>query len=514
MSKQYFIDKYEKIFKELFDKKTDWELIKNKEDLSGELDFCYTIKNHEIKSKLKLLPKEDFIKYDEIEINKSDINYDKIVNVNILLISEKDIYIYKEGKVETDKIRYYSQQNYFNYTFQQISADVFKVLNPVLKENKLDTNGFKIISMKYGIDKDFKVNLLEIDIDPDLSIEIDKSQKIKLHYWIFFDLLNKFVFKNNLNHRWTKCDLNFKIPDYVIDKRKKYLINRSNILKQTLNKNGWIEGDINEVVEFSYWDVQDAKGLRVNSKISVFPRNITNRIDNKKTMYLELQKNNLTHFLPVTYTELESIDSSIFTNNKLFFLKKHNGSGGKDVVAINNFDIFKQLVNNNYRDYILQEEVNNMYLENNHKTCLRIHVLLTEKLEIYIHKEGKVFIHPNVYDKKNLDKETHNSTYTCEYKKFSTMHYYKETFDKIKDITFLCVTPFIKNVKLTNSYHILGLDYILDNDFNPFLIEVNTYPNISSGLGHIDREVKTVMINDFYELYIKKTKKHNWILCN
>lgn len=304
-----------------------------------------------------------------------------------------------------------------------------------------------------------------------------------------------------------------EIENFDNKKKKTYLINRSSILKNILDKNDWIEGNINETVDFSYWDVVTAKNLRVDSEISTFPRNITNRIDNKKTMYLELRKNNLTHFLPITYTELEFIDKSIFTNNKIFFLKKHNGSGGKDVVAINNFDQFERLVNNNHKDYILQEEVNNMYLENNHKTSLRIHVLLTEKLEIYIHKEGKVYIYPNEYDKQKLDNATHNSTYNSEYKKFSTMYYYEDTFNKIKDITFLCITPFIKNIKLTNSYHILGLDYILDNDFNPFLIEVNTYPNISPG-NSIVRDINTSMIKDFYELYIKKTKKHNWILCN
>ena len=34
--------------------------------------------------------------------------------------------------------------------------------------------------MKYGIDEDYKVNLLEIDINVDLSIETDKLHKMKL----------------------------------------------------------------------------------------------------------------------------------------------------------------------------------------------------------------------------------------------------------------------------------------------------------------------------------------------
>ena len=62
------------------------------------------------------------------------------------------------------------------------------------------------------------------------------------------------------------------------------------------------------------------------------------------------------------------------------------------------------------------------------------------------------------------------------------------------------------DIKLINCYHILWLDYILDNDLNPYLIEVNSYPNLETGYKVI-KEVNTSMLNDFYELYIKKTKK-------
>ena len=41
MSKTYFVNKYDDMFKELFSKKTDWEKIDNIKDITGEIDFCY-----------------------------------------------------------------------------------------------------------------------------------------------------------------------------------------------------------------------------------------------------------------------------------------------------------------------------------------------------------------------------------------------------------------------------------------------------------------------------------------
>lgn len=496
MSKTYFVNKYDDMFKELFSKKKDWEKIDNIKDISGEIDFCYNIDNNDIESKLKLISK-----YNSIEVNKSYITYDKIINIYILLISEKDIYIYKEGKVNADKVRYYSEQSYFNYTFEQIKYDVFNKINPFLEENKLPSNGFNIIGMKYGIDEHYKVNLLEIDTDLDLSIEIDKLHKMKLHYWLFFDILNKFVFKNNLHHRWEKCEKNIKILN-KINKPKTYLINRSRILfKSILNSKGWIEGKINEEVDFSHWDEYDAKGVRVKSKVKFFPNNITSKMDNKVIMYETLKRNNLTYFLPKTYTDLKNIDKNIFENNKIYFLKETCGSGGKGVTVINTYEQITEIISQKPVQYILQEEVPNMYLDNGYKTAIRIYILITDKLQIFIYKEGKVYIYKELYSKSDLKNNIHNSAYNSNYEYFTKKPYYKNAFDKIKNICFLSTKLFLQNIKVSNCYQIMGYDFILDNDFNPYLIEINPVPNISAGTD-IVTDINKRMITDYVNLYL------------
>ena len=48
------------------------------------------------------------------------------------------------------------------------------------------------------------------------------------------------------------------------------MINRSSLLKKILNSKGWVEGTVNEDAVFSYWDLVDAKGVKIKSKIDYF----------------------------------------------------------------------------------------------------------------------------------------------------------------------------------------------------------------------------------------------------
>lgn len=513
------VNSYEEIFSKIVENKKGYNVINNINDLSGELLFSYLNSNelnNNISCNFKLLHSSELKFLDAIQCDINESAYKK-VEVYILLI-ENDIFIYEEGKTIEDGVKYYSKQSYFNYTFYLIINNICKLF----KEKKLVMdNYFRIIKLKYGIDEALQINLQEIDINPDLSWDTDREHKIKLHYWIFFDLFNKFVFKNNLHGRWIKCEENMKMPEKNINRQKKYLINRSNTLKKILNKNGWVEGDINEPVDFSYWDVYDAKGVRVKSNISIFPVKITSIMDNKKSMYEILERNNLTSFLPKTYTNIDNIDKNIFNNDNLYFLKESGGSGGKAVTAINSYEQMTEIMSKKRGEYILQEEVPNMYLDNGYKTALRIYILITDELKIYIYKEAKVYIYKQLYSKNNLDNNIHNSTYNSNYEYFTEKDYYKIVFDKIKDICLMVTDIFLKNVKEKNRYQIMGYDFIIDKEFNPYLIEINTMPNLAAAGGRgIVQELNTRLINDFVNLYLYpkidecKPIHGDWILCN
>lgn len=533
----YYVNRYESIFDELF-KKQKWEKVsrdtnkneKNSTDFSfikGNLDEDSEkkLENH-IKSKFYNKHTQFNLSIDISKEIKVSPEY-KAVTVYILIVNSKEIYIYTEGKVYTDKLRFYSEQSYFHFTFAQIKKILYEKICEFLEsdekseinEEEENNTTYQIFTADFTINTENIVELLNVNLEPDLSMEIDKTHKMKVHYWVWFDLLNKFVFKKSIKNRWCLLDDSVKNIDCENLKQKTFLINRSRILKNILLKNGWREGNKNELVDFSYWDIADARGIRVNSNISTVSRNITNTMDNKLTMYTTLLKNNLTQNLPETYTDIKNIDKKLFSNNDLFFLKKSSGSGGKDVYAVNSYEQIEKIVKNNFSSFILQKEVKNMYLDNRYKTSLRIYGLLTEKKEIYIYKEGKTFIYKTPYSKDDLSNKTHNSTYEdTKHEGYMKQSYYQSTFPQIQKICYEITEPFIKDKTLINNFQILGYDFILNKDLVPYLIEINTYPNLHPS-NTFFTEINTKMLTDFFTFYIepkvnnKTPKQGDWILC-
>ena len=523
MSKSYFVDKYEDIFENIFIKHNEWSRITEETPDLKMLDFNYS--NNSMKSHLKLASNEfNWIK--DINVNRDGdmnvnvgMNVDMNVNGNtlkiyVLCISQNEIYIYKEGKINNNnnKFKFFTKQSYYNYVFDQVKYKTYIVLKEKLTNHKLKDNEFKIITMDFGINKDHVIELLNIDIDPDLSTKIDKTQRMKIHYWIYYDLISLFVY-NNKGGRWYKYEDNLNNIKLSKPTVKKYSINRSNILKNILKNKGWIEGNKDEYVDFSYWDIVDAKGVKVSSNVATFPRHITNKIDNKKTMYLELKNNNLTSFLPKTYIDLKNIDQDIFNHNKIFFLKKHNGSGGKDVFPINSLEGMNKIINTNYSNFILQEEVPNTLLYEGYKTSLRIYVLIA-KSSNYIYAEGRKYIYPKKYDRTEISNEIHNSVYSSKFLNFTDQIYYEDAFKKIKDICDVTANCFFnkKNIN-SNNYIILGYDFILNDKYDPYLIEVNSYPNLHPCC-NIIKINNTQMLNDFANLFILPKTTGQEIVCN
>ena len=386
-------------------------------------------------------------------------------------------------------------------------------MNPLLEEKKLDTNGFKILGMKYGIDKDYKINLLEIDIDPDLSIEIDKSHKMKLHYWIFFDILNKFVFKNNLHHRWEKCEENMKMLEnnnLKINEPKRYLVNTSRILKDVLNKNGYIEGNVEKYCDFSSWDSYNTKNIK--SEISIISRRISYKMDDKIIFYKTLLENNIDIYCPKTYLTFNDIN---YDPKKIYFLKNSGSSGGRGVHVVNSLTTINDIISSKPGNYLLQEEVANLKLIDKKKFTLRCYILLTDKKEIFIHKNILCIHHSSDYSSE-LDRSVHIDHKVHKYSNYSD----EEVFMQLQDLFFNVCTPFIKNESFENQYIILGADILLDNDNKPYIIEINTYPNMQYDDKKVEYVIKKEMFSDFVNLYVNpKIKKTTptygkWCLCN
>ena len=297
---------------------------------------------------------------------------------------------------------------------------------------------------------------------------------------------------------------------------KTYRINRSNILKRYLNDNNYEENKSGEKVDFSYWDIVDAKGVSVEASKSVFPRKLTNRIDNKLSMYKKFIENNISSFLPPTYTNLDNLDVDLFDHNKIFFLKEVGGSGNKDVHVIKTKLEIDTIINRKKGVYILQEEVPNMYLHNGSKVVIRAYGLITtNKYNNYLYIDAKADVYIKKYDKNVTSNDIHNDEYhSVKHCILSEMPFYDVVFKRMKEICKTIDIFFDEEMKNTseNYFIINGYDFILDNDLNPYLIEINTYPNFSES---VDQPVKNKLLVDFANLFILKNNiPHNWIDVN
>ena len=119
----------------------------------------------------------------------------------------------------------------------------------------------------------------------------------------------------------------------------------------------------------------------------------------------------------------------------------------------------------------------------------------------YIYNDSKFNIYKNEYSKTNLSNTIHNDTYnSIAYKHLIDMPFYNDVFIHIQEICKK-LNIFFQNFNSHNKFIILGYDFILDTDLNPYLIEVNAYPDIGI--------FKSNLMNDFAELVIFEDYTNN-----
>ena len=164
-------------------------------------------------------------------------------------------------------------------------------------------------------------------------------------------------------------------------------------------------------------------------------------------------------------------------------------------------------------NYLLQEEVPNMYLHNGSKTTMRNYVLLCES-GVYFYKEGYVYLYSNKYDRNSLNMKIHNDIFNVNYDNLSKQHYYHKILPQLCHICSSILNPFLKEIPCNNQYILLGIDFIIDNDYKPYIIEINGFPCLDKH-GMVD--VKYNMLNDFIKMYVlpkvsgSKPKLGGWL---
>ena len=289
-------------------------------------------------------------------------------------------------------------------------------------------------------------------------------------------------------------------------KKKTFMINRSNILKDILLDKGWIEGNIGINNDFTMWDSYLSKV--VNGNIMLLPRQKIRSIDIKSSFFKKLYMNNVKCFYPKTFFHIENVT---IKENKLYFLKNSYSTDGKHVYCINieNKDFISTI--EKPKEYILQENIENIYLLNNRKTVIRVYMIHINN-KLYLYTDGNMVLMNDIYDEKNTNIHVNiQNHYEC--RNLSSLKNYniiiKNIESQMREVAKIFNNDLYYKEDNKDIFHIFGFDYILNTNLDPYVIEVNGYPSLFKDKRTNFNKLKKHLLENMYEILINKKPINN-----
>ncbi|CAG9322135.1 unnamed protein product [Blepharisma stoltei] len=267
---------------------------------------------------------------------------------------------------------------------------------------------------------------------------------------------------------------------------------------------------------------------------------------NMKAYYTSLGKN-VFDYLPLTFHLVNGENDEIFTefsqcfeefkekSQNLWILKPgENTNRGNGICVCNSIEQIKNELRNNpfprtgEHTYILQKYIENPLLISRRKFDIRLYAMLTSVngiIQGYFYKEGYLRTACKAYTAKNLDNKYIHLTNDAvqkksedygkyengnkiSYKEFQRyldikridVSFMNDIIPKIKDIvkdTFMATFQMIDKERKSHSFEIYGYDFLLDTNFTPWLLEVNTNPCLELSSPLLGRIIPSMLDNAF-----------------
>ena len=234
------------------------------------------------------------------------------------------------------------------------------------------------------------------------------------------------------------------------------------------------------------------------------------------------------------------IPKTHYAGKNLWLLKRDNLNRGRKIKVFSNLDdILKEINSLNEQKFpknlLIQKYIEQPLLYNKRKFDIRIWVLFTyldrvKKYEVFIFKEGHLKACCDDYDINSEDLFIHLTNYSVQKhnKNFSkseigneisfadfqkelnktgkNIDFKKNIFPEIMQIVAMSANSVKGKINLSkriNCFEIFGYDFILDINFKPFLLEINTNPGYEESSPLIKMLVPR-MIDDAMKLTIDK----------
>ena len=486
-----------------------------------------------------------------------EIYFDLSKKMNLKLNNKfiiRETYFYKVNKMYYEQLPLYMMHR-LNWELieknndedENSSEEQKTVINFEWKyySNRLYYKKYKYNS-SYPIKKLCVINLFE------KNYEIGNKKKMFIHLINYCDKVNLNVFNyvpltiliNNtkvLGEELESFREIFNFVEYQRNKNENLLNNdKSIIINRKYNEQFWFESKFgtikkqyiyinkNFLSHKNYWilkptDLYQGKCIEIsNSYDEIYKKckNIFRGVDKRVKPELEndeIQDNNNNDY---TYNNNNNNNNEMLTSSE--DEQYEDNSDFRRKKKISNIYISNEL--------IIQKYLDNPLLYRKRKFDIRCFVLVDWNLNVFFCREGHLKASSFMYDINNINKFIHITNHSFQkksnkFEQFETgneISYQEfknflieekiplENFDKIiNKMKFLVKLSFKavgeKLIKTPNvlSFELFGYDFIIDNEYNPWILEINNNPGLSISSPVIEKIIPR-MIDDAFRLTIDK----------
>ena len=427
-------------------------------------------------------------KENEPEIEKNNQNFTFYTDFFNNLIEDNSIPIYDKNKENK-----YEQENNINTINKQIVKN-----NP--ESNIIGKNTIIEIPDTHFSGKNIWV-VKAINLNRGMCIRIVNS------YEQMLNIIEKF--KQGVDYNFTKE----KIDETEVGSNKinnnESNDNKTNNLKKINNKN--INEKDKQININSVETIKnDNNNLNSNDKNSSINKNNLNSIDKTKNIKnlnsVDKIKNNQNLINNLNVSEKNKITK----NNSVSFDKSKKKNYTEQYNKKNEEN--KKIIEKDEKLYncsriLIQKYIENPLLYKGRKCDIRIWVLLTQSMKVFVFKEGHLKTCSIEYNIDSKDAFAHITNYSFQkyssnfqkYEKGNEVPFYefqkfldeeynekkynikKDLIGQIKEIVKITMKSAKDKINKNNrnfQFEIFGYDFMMDKDFNLFLIEINTNPGL------------------------------------
>ena len=216
--------------------------------------------------------------------------------------------------------------------------------------------------------------------------------------------------------------------------------------------------------------------------------------------------------------------------NKINLICKKNLQRKEGLKIVTNFNELKTAKKENYK--VAQLFINNSLLVNNRKINLRVYLIISiykDSISFYLSNMGKCLYTKKEYNKNIYDKESNITSYKVDSNIYNInphnfeeleLYFYKKNinwkaiwkkivyiFLKFSDASYLLFKQ-PNRFYHKKCFQLFGADIILDNNFHPYLLEINKGPDMIPKCKK-DEILKEKIYYDTFSLVEFLPKKNN-----